>query len=82
MFMKVAAIRPPAVLYLGMKPDRIARMIEHELSRAKGDEILPCLHSAERLIRVCMSAPDTAQDLNQFQELLRGVQARIRKHSH
>ncbi len=63
-----------------MKADRIRRLVENELSCANDEQMLDCLYSAEHLIKACIDAPASADDLVLFEGMLEDVQGRIRKH--
>jgi hypothetical protein len=63
-----------------MTPDRVAKLIERELSRANEEQQIECLHSAERLIQNCMDGSKSTDEIALFNEMLADVQDRIRKH--
>ena len=63
-----------------MDAKHVAKLVEKELSRARGEQVLECLHSAERLIRLCIEVPESASDRALLEEMLKQVKRRIKDH--
>lgn len=62
-----------------MKADSVAKLIQFELARADDEQMMEVLHSAEHLIKVCLDAPASPDELVLFEGMLEDVQGRIRK---